>query len=316
MKISQVPSVQNASTKAFVSDDSQKQESPIAEPRETFLPGEDTEDTSHKVLKSRFVTADLNGDKRLDLIEQKACGKIVAYSYSEDLSTHTESLIMPGLLPDNDWILKGAHNWNSNKKTCLIFQHRETGNILVNELNGFQLGESKVLDFGLKGREIVGINFPFNDFFACKENFVTCKKPDGTLQILRIQDDKVKEIDYPLSSCPGQGWHIAAAGAIRKKDLPDPPESPCSTLSYVVSYHDDGSEKVSLYDYYFIRGEQSLMPEDDSEPDDHVVAVADMNDDKKPDIIRQRENGQVDVTFMNGFHPKSKLPVVLVYASE
>jgi hypothetical protein len=300
MTISSVSSAQRLSTPPLKSGDSPRPTVSPEDPQETYI-GEDTEEP---VLKGRFATADLDGDKRPDLIEQKVSGKIVAYSFSKDLATHTESVIMPDLLPDKNWILKGAHDWNRNKKNCLIFQHKETGELLINELDGFKPGESKIVDFGLKDREIVGVNFPVNDFFASKETYVTCKKPDNTLQILRIEGDTVKEVDYPLSECQGQGWHIAAVGAIRKKDLPDPPEAPSSIFSYAVSYHDNGSEKVSLYSYYFLKGEQSLLPEGDPDSDDLVVAVADMNGDKKPDIIRQRQNGQVDVTFMDGFHPK------------
>lgn len=317
MKISLVSQVQKAITPPLTSDNMQEQAIPAADPNETYIPGDDTEDETPKIVPSRFVTADLDGDKRPDLIEQKPCGKIVAHCFSKDLATHNESVIMPGLLPDNNWVLKGAHDWNFNKKTCLIFQHKETGEVLVNELSGFQLGESKLFDFNLKDREIVGINFPLRDpYFLPKETYVTCRKPDDTLQVLRIEGDKVKEVDYPLSSCQGQGWHIAAAGAIGKKDLIDPPEGPGSTFSYVVSCHDDGTEKVSLYDYYWLKGEQSLMPEGYSVTEGRAVAVADMNGDKKPDIIRQRENGQVDVTFMDGFHPKNSSPTILIHASD
>ena len=56
------------------------------------------------------------------------------------------------------------------------------------------------------------------------------------------------------------------------------------------------------------------MPEGYSVTEGRAVAVADMNGDKKPDIIRQRENGQVDVTFMDGFHPKNSSPTILIHA--
>jgi hypothetical protein len=278
--------------------------------------GVDHEDTA-EIKRSVFAAGDINGDKRPELIEQKPNGKLTAYYFSKDLHNESKTVLLPGELGNSGLVLKGTYTSESEKKVFLLFQHKDTGAVMRIELKDDKLGEPESLDIDAKDWNIVALHdFP-EMWDKNKKVTIVGQNKEGRLHWWVMDGMKIdRDEDYPEESNPAPGWNIAGAGNFHTEknrflhDTIDDGTSDimghaegCDLVSQYIDALGSTHQKISLYDYNYFRGEK-MLPPDQSYEEDYIVAIADMNGDKKSDIIRQKEDKSIEVMFMNEAHQK------------
>lgn len=277
------------------------------------IEGED----SVKIKQSIFTAGDIDGNKRPELIEQKPNGKIIAYFFSKDLKNESQTVLLPGELGDSGLVLKGMYNSKSEKRIFLVFQHKEKGTVLRSEIKDNRLEDPELLDIDAKNWNIAAL-YDFPDLWNKNKNLtIVGQNKEGKLHRWVMNGVKAeRDEDYSGESNMAPGWNIVGAGNFHTGENPFVHDyisdsyhnrvAHAQGCDLVSQYNDTlgtTAEKISLYDYGTLRGEKRIIQAGPYN-EDRIVAVADMNGDRNGDIIRQKEDKSIVVTFMNETHQK------------
>jgi hypothetical protein len=278
----------------------------------------DHEDTA-EIKRSVFAAGDINGDKRAELLEQKPNGKLTAYYFSKDLHNESQTVLLPGDLGNSGLVLKGTYISKPEKKVFLLFQHKDTGAVVRSELKDDKLGDPELLDIDAKNWNIVAL-YDFPDMWHKHDKLtIVGQNKEGKLHEWVMDGATVEsDEDYPGDANLAPGWNIVGAGNFHSGKNPfahdfisdflhnrtDHAEG-CDLVSQYIDELGLASEKITLYDYMNPRAEKRLTSDGPYGEEDYIVAVADMNGDKKSDILRRKEDKSIEVMFMNETHQKN-----------
>jgi hypothetical protein len=101
-------------------------------------------DTAWKIVAVR----DFNGDEQLDLLWQHQTQGWVSVWLMNGLQQVRGLSLSPDRVPDTDWKIRGAADYNRDGQTDVVWQHQTTGLISVWLMEGLVLRDGRLFSPG------------------------------------------------------------------------------------------------------------------------------------------------------------------------
>jgi hypothetical protein len=268
---------------------------------------EDSRNQDRYIPGNACFTGDIDGDMRPEIIEEKVTGgrrRLLAHFFSGELQEKKRVYLDFEELDDPRWAFKGLYREKrGGNESFLLFQSKDREEILFKRLQGVHPGESVLVNDALKGRDIVGLC----DYYGRQGTDLIVSSEEGSLDVLIMEKLKAREEKrYPPSSEPSPGWKIVGAERFHPPSLTGPLGR---AYGDIVSQHDDGTQKISLFEGTTLESEHVICPGDFT-CGEQIIAVGDMNADGQGDIIVRKKNGIVYTALMEGLRIKDTIPLL------
>ncbi|MFN7137866.1 MAG: FG-GAP-like repeat-containing protein, partial [Limisphaerales bacterium] len=230
---------------------------------------------------------DFNGDGRGDLLIRTDYRSLVAWMMN-GTNFLRNGAIRNGVAVGTDWRAAGIADFNGDGKADILFQDT-TGRHAVWTMDGTEFKGS----YFLKNGSSVGVGWAsvgIADFDGNGSKDILFQRQDGALAVWLLDGTNFIRSAWLRDGLPATGWRCFGTGDFNGDGKPDVLFQQSSTGRLAVWYFHGTS---------FLRGD--LLRDGISVPAIwRPAAVADINEDGKPDIIFQNTDGVLAAWLMNG----------------
>lgn len=239
------------------------------------------------------VKGDFNADNWADIVFQDTSSFLAAW-FMNGASMTNASYLVPSNAGDTNWRIVGSGDFNGDGLEDLVFQHTD-GTLAVWFMKGIAM-QSAVLINPKNPGDRNWIVVATGDLNKDGQTDLLFQHTDGTLAVWFMNGINLASASLISPSQPGNGWKVVGTGDFNRDGNDD-----------LVFQHSDGTIAV-----WFMNGGTMTQATETNPPRPdpdakrwHVVSTVDRNQDGKPDLLFQHEDGTLAVWFMDGITLKT-----------